>query len=214
MHRRRLAHRSASIAEKLAAGSDRVRFWSRPNRGAAATLNEAAGASSGRILAILNSDDLYLPQRLARALAVLQAEPRVAAVASDLICIDEDGNEMQDRWQEQATDFYRSTGALGLSLLNGNFLRSTSNLVVRRSVFEEIGGFDNLRYAHDLHFFLRLVSTGNRMTILKDKLLGYRLHRSNTISEAHSGVRAEWATVSAFYVRDLLRTGARLRQRK
>ena len=115
---------------------------------------------------------------------------------------------MQDRWQEQATDFYRSTGALGLSLLNGNFLRSTSNLVVRRSVFEEIGGFDDLRYAHDLHFFLRLVSTGNRMTILKDKLLGYRLHRSNTISEAHSGVRAEWATVSAFYVRDLLRNGS------
>ena len=75
---------------------------------------------------------------------------------------------MQDRWQEQATDFYRSTGALGLSLLNGNFLRSTSDLVVRRSVFEGIRGFDESPYAHDLHFFLMLVSTGNRMTILKD----------------------------------------------
>lgn len=197
---------SARVAEKVAAGSDRIRFWSRPNRGAAATLNEAAGAATGSILAILNSDDVYLPQRLARALAVLHSEPRVAAVASDLICIDEDGNEVQDRWQAQATDFYRSNGALGPSLLNGNFLRTTSNLVVRRSAFEEIGGFDDLRYTHDLHFFLRLISTGRRMTILKDKLLGYRLHRSNTISEAHSGVRAEWATVSAFYVRDLLRS--------
>ena len=201
--------RSAAVAADIARRSDRLRFWSRANRGAAATLNEAAASASGEVLAILNSDDVYAPRRLARAVAVLDADARVAAVASDLICIDQEGRELEDRWQKEATEFYRSTGALGLALINGNFLRTTSNLVVRRSVFEEIGGFDDLRYAHDLHFFLRLAATGKRMTILKDPLLGYRLHASNTIAEAHSGVRAEWATVSAFYVRDLLRSGSR-----
>ena len=196
--------RSAAVVSRIAGQSDRVRFWSRPNRGAAATLNEAAGAAKGSILAVLNSDDLYLPRRLARAAAVLEADDRIAAVATDLICIDAEGNEIHDRWQVEATDFFRKTGELGLSLVNGNFLRTTSNLVVRRTVFEEIGGFDDLRYAHDLHFFLRLVGAGKRMAILKEKLLGYRLHGANTIAEAHTGVRAEWAAVSAFYARDLL----------
>ena len=199
---------SAAVVAQVASRSKRVRFWSRPNRGAAATLNEAAEAATGSILAILNSDDVYLPHRLARAAAVLEADERVAAVASDLVCIDEEGNELEDRWQAEATAYYRSTGELGVALVNGNFLRTTSNLVVRRSVFEELGGFDDLRYAHDLHFFLRLVSKGKRMTILKDKLLCYRLHSSNTIAEAHLGVRAEWAAVSAFYARDLLRSSS------
>jgi len=201
--------RSAAVAMDIARRSDRVRFWSRANRGAAATLNEAAASASGSILAILNSDDVYAPRRLARAVAVLDADPRVAAVASGLICIDQEGRELEDRWQKEAMEFYRSSGSLGLALINGNFLRTTSNLVVRRSVFEEIGGFDDLRYAHDLHCFLRLAASGKHMTILKDPLLGYRLHAGNTIAEAHSGVRSEWATVSAFYIRDLLRTGSR-----
>ena len=200
--------RSRAVVADIALRSDRVRFWSRPNRGAAATLNEAAKAATGSILAILNSDDLYTTHRLARAVAVLDADERVAAVASDLTCIDQDGNELEERWQAEATAFYRATGDLGLALVNGNFLRTTSNLVVRRSVFEELGGFDDLRYAHDLHFFLKLVSSGKRMTILKDKLLCYRLHASNTIAEAHAGVRAEWAVVAAFYARDLLGVGS------
>jgi hypothetical protein len=41
---------------------------------------------------------------------------------------------------------------LGLALVKGNFLMATSNLVARRAVFDEIGGFDDLRYAHDLDF--------------------------------------------------------------
>jgi glycosyltransferase involved in cell wall biosynthesis len=200
--------RSAAVVADVARRSDRIRAWSRPNRGAAATLNEAARAAKGSVLAILNSDDLYMPHRLARAVVVLEADERVAAVASDLVLIDQDGNELEERWQAEATAFYRATGALGLALVNGNFLRTTSNLVVRRETFEELGGFDDLRYAHDLHFFLRLVSSGKRMTILKDKLLCYRLHATNTISEAHSGVRAEWAAVSAFYARDLLASGS------
>ena len=199
--------RSAAVVADIASKSDRIRYWSRPNRGAAATLNEAAKAANGSILAILNSDDLYTVHRLARAVAVLDADERVAAVASDLICIDEEGRELEERWQAEATSFYRASGNLGLALVNGNFLRTTSNLVVRRTVFDELGGFDDLRYAHDLYFFLRLVSSGKRMTILKDKLLCYRLHASNTIAEAHVGVRAEWAAVSAFYARDLLGSG-------
>lgn len=196
---------SAEIAQAYAARCDRLKFWSRPNRGAAQTLNEAIRASTGSLVAVLNSDDRYAPTRLARAVVVFHADPRVSAVASDLVCIDHDGLEIEDHWQRESLDFFRRTGDLGVAIVNGNFLRTTSNLVVRRSVFEELGGFDDLRYAHDLHFVLRLVTAGKRLVFLKEKLLWYRLHAANTIAESHHRVRAEWAVVSALYARDLIR---------
>jgi hypothetical protein len=53
---------------------------------------------------------------------------------------------------EDAKRSRRCVPDLGLALVKGNFLMATSNLVARRAVFDEIGGFDDLRYAHDLDF--------------------------------------------------------------
>src|SRR5262245_58847860 len=75
--------RSGAAVEAVAARHPSVRYWSRPNQGAARTINEGIRAARGRYVAILNSDDLYQPARLRRCLEVLDSDPDAAVVATD-----------------------------------------------------------------------------------------------------------------------------------
>jgi glycosyltransferase involved in cell wall biosynthesis len=197
---------SARVLAAAAKKHPSVRFWSRPNQGAQRTLNEGIREARGHYLAILNSDDLYHPERLLRCLAVLEGEPNTAMVATGISFIDEYDNAIRYPWYEDVRAFYEEVGDLGLALVNGNFLMTTSNIVARRAVFEEVGGFDDLRYAHDLDFFLRLLAHGKRLVLLRRPLLTYRVHAGNTISEAPPSVRCETAVVAAFFAQRLAST--------
>jgi hypothetical protein len=71
-------------------------------------------------------------------------------------------------------------------------------------VFDEIGLFSNLRYAHDLDFLLRLVVEGRTIKYVEAPLLRYRIHSANTIAEGALKVKAEWAVVTAFHLSRLV----------
>jgi hypothetical protein len=114
------------------------------------------------------------------------------------------GVGMPNAWYDDALAFYHGSGDLGPALLNGNFLMTTSNYVLRREVLDRVGLFAPLRYAHDLEFALRLLLAGERVALLPEPLLRYRLHSGNTIKEDHAQVRLEWAIVGAAYLVGLL----------
>jgi glycosyltransferase involved in cell wall biosynthesis len=198
---------SAHVLEAIAAQHPDVRFWSRSNQGANRTINEGIREARGRFVAILNSDDLYHSERLRDCLAVLEERPDVTAVATGISFVDEHDKTIRYPWYEETHAFYEQIGDLGLALVNGNFLMTTSNLVARRTVFDEIGGFDDLRYAHDLDFFLRLVADGKRLVVLPEPLLTYRVHGSNTIFDAPLEMRLETALVIAFFAQRIVARG-------
>src|SRR5262249_26360850 len=110
-------------------------------------------------------------------------------------------------WYEEAHAFSEKVGDLGLALVNGNFLMTTSNLVARRAVFDEMGSFDDLRYAHDLDFFLRLVACGEPLGALPAALLTYRVHGGNTIFDAPLEMRIETALVIAVFAQRIVAAG-------
>ena len=110
------------------------------------------------------------------------------------------GAKVKNRWYERNRSFYDKEGDLPLALMNGNFLMTTSNIVIRRSVFQDIGYFAPLRYVHDLDFFLRLLVHGKHIHMIDDPLLSYRIHAKNTIREEHVNVRAEWAFACARFM--------------
>jgi len=191
---------SFARAQSWAQRDARVCCSSRANQGAHFTLNEAIEKASGKYISILNSDDLYASERLALCCDALEKDPELSAVGSGLAFIDGAGKVKKNPWYQKALEFYRQVDDLSLGLINGNFLMTTSNLVVRRELFSEIGLFANLRYAHDLDFFLRLVSCDKKLLRLEQPLLHYRIHDSNTISEDGLKVKAEWAAVVAYYL--------------
>lgn len=156
----------------------------RANRGAHATINDAIAAAKGEWIAILNSDDVYAADRLARLLDFAAREGH-DIVFSDVAFLGENGPLPPDHKAVQS--HARTTAAAEQSgvvqaLLRGNFALTTSNLMMRRTAFDAIGPFRPYRYCHDWDFLLRAIGRA-RIGWLRAPLVSYRLHGANTIRE-------------------------------
>ena len=159
------------------------------NQGAPATINEGLRHAQGEYLAIINSDDVWDAQRLARLLSVAEAENQ------DFLCTDVSLLDAASQpsaaqephwmaWFEALKQDYAAHADLLTTLLRGNFLITTSNFFFHRRVYAQVGEFAALRYVHDYDYALRVWDAGFAMRFLAgDALLGYRLHGANTIRE-------------------------------
>jgi glycosyltransferase involved in cell wall biosynthesis/FMN phosphatase YigB (HAD superfamily) len=161
------------------------------NRGVHHTINEGLKLARGEYLAILNSDDVYYPERLARTIDRLEMS-QIDLLGTDIDLIDENGLVVRDpghwwiQWYGQLKRVYQETGDLLHVLLAGNVFITTSNFVFRRRVFEVLGGFRDFRYVHDYDFLLRGLAAENLRLHFEttETLLAYRLHAANTIQES------------------------------
>lgn len=190
---------SPHLVQQYAEANPIVRLQRQSNQGAHHAINTGMSEARGDIVAILNSDDAYAPERLHECVRVLNEHDDVAAVATALDFMDDTGRAIRNPWYETARAYYHQVQDLGIALANGNFIMTTSNLVLRRSAVVELGGFKALRYAHDLDFLLRLLVAGKNIHLIDRPLLRYRLHAHNTIKEDHRKVRAEWASAVASF---------------
>ena len=178
--------------EVLSGFSDpRLMVLTQPNQGAHAAINRGLRAATGEYLAILNSDDLYHPHRLAKILEVLKADRQVGLVGSYIEIIDRHGKSLgikhgyadSSPWLLEVPErSFRAGSDLHKALLTENYWSTTSNFVFPRRWFEAVGEFRPLRYAHDWDFALRMASVA-RMVLLPEVLMRYRVHAANTIRE-------------------------------
>jgi glycosyltransferase involved in cell wall biosynthesis len=181
------------------------------NQGAHATLNEAMGLAQGAFIAIINSDDVYHPARLQKAVSCLTANQHLGACFTRYDFIDETGRVVRDS-DSLAADFPDIAKSLGraaealernelqvMSLLARNYLHTTSNLICRREVIDQVGTFRCFRYVHDHDFFLRL-SHRFPIEVIPEGLLGYRFHAANTLAESAAASVAETAAMLAEFL--------------
>ncbi len=162
-----------------------------PNAGAHATLNRlVALAGDCDYIAILNSDDRFGPTRIARCLELLETYPTVDLVCTRLRLIDEknaflSNDHPRARWFSAAWSFGASTqdgNATDLAEWLGlaNFVGTTSNFFARASYLRS-HPFADYRFAHDYHMLLH-AAFENKLAVLDEELLDYRVHPTNTIS--------------------------------
>lgn len=118
--------------------------------------NAGIRAARGDYVAFLDSDDLWLPEKLERQVGGLDADPRLGWSYGNARWFGPGvvpGTIQTGAWQ------FRS-GMVFRSLLMGNFIPSCT-VVVRRKCLEEVGGFDMtpaLRSAEDYELWLRLAA--------------------------------------------------------
>jgi len=186
------------------------------NQGAHATLNEALGMARGEYVAIINSDDVFAPTRIAACLETLH-NTGADLVGSDIVLIDAAGEPVLEHWWVGAfADLKRvwaETGDWHATLLHGNVFMTTSNCVFRRSWLETVGDFRDFRYVLDYEWLLRGLIKGRRLAWLDTPLLHYRLHESNTISERPLAANLECASMLRALVPQLLGANALERMR-
>ncbi len=162
---------------------NRIRYYVQENAGAHNTINRGISLAEGEFIAILNSDDIFKETRLDKAFHIFNENPEIMAVFSHVELIDSKDNPsgcQTGPFHELAVD-----SPLVLQLLSGNHLLTTSNLIVRKTVFDTMEPFRPLKYTHDYDFFLRL-SHKFDVKIIKEPLVRYRIHKENTLNKYKS----------------------------
>lgn len=194
---------NSTVAEIPSCADLKVHVWGRANKGAYLTINEGLARARGEYLAVLNSDDLYLPQRLTRCVRAAQ-DHQARMVFTYVDPVDDHGSPLpaEHRWRSwyaevmmQELDLAPSLSSL---LLRYNMGISTGNFVFHKSLLDEIGEFADYRYAHDLDFLLR-ASEVEEPVLIREKLYRYRIHSANTIAESNELITSEVADIVGRY---------------
>ncbi len=164
-----------------------------PNRGAHAAIMTGIGASSGDVIGILNSDDFYHPERIERLLPYLRGRHQL--VFSGVRFVNDHGNPLPmshawPRWYRTCLDETARCPTVGFGLLTHNFSVSSGNFLFRRSLYDQVAGFSHHRFTHDWDFLIRSLHYSEPIFV-RQPLLSYRIHESNTTENVRDLLRAE-----------------------
>ena len=186
---------TADLAEALLETGFRNRFERVEHRrlpehvGSHRTLETAIGLATGEIVAILNSDDRFATERIAKLVAAMQSAGSEFAFSAVELLVDAedldgraDGIAFPDFLAgfpaRQAIEVNGSV-TVGFALLKGNFAVTSGNLVFSRRLYDRVGGFVGLKYCHDWDFALQSTAY-TEPVFVTDPLYLYRLHPSNS----------------------------------
>lgn len=167
-----------------------VSVLTQTNRGPAAARNLGVAHSSGDLLAFLDADDLWLPDKLARQMQVLQDDPLCAAVVGRVENFISPELGVAQRWAlAQAA---AQTGDVHVGAL-----------LIRREAFRRIGGFDpRWRHTEFVEWWARAARLNLQYTVLPELVLRRRLHANNLTRREQNG-RQEYPTMLREHVRKL-----------
>lgn len=162
----------AVLAEVAAAGLARV--LSVPNGGVSAARNAGIAATSAPLVAVLDGDDRWEPDFLART-AHLLADPEVVAASSWL------------RMHGVAAGVVRAPGGRAVDFLHRN--ACPASIVMRRAGWAAAGGYDEEMRGgfEDWDLARRLLTPGGRVAVVPEPLIAYRTApaSANVRSMAH-----------------------------
>lgn len=140
----------ALLAQRAAAHPGQLHWTSQPDDGPAAAVNHAVARARGAVIGWLNSDDLYTPGAIGRALAHLQQHPQHVMVYGEGDHIDAQGGVLNG-YPTRTPDLPLAAWADGCPICQ-------PTAFFRRDAFLALAGLDTtLRTAFDYEFWLRLV---------------------------------------------------------
>ena len=161
------------VAQRIAASDSRIKVVAQSNSGAAAARNAGIKAAMGEYVAFLDADDLWLPQKLERQIALLNSEKDAAAVQTGAYYVNDDLEVLSVRPCVIPEDVLLET------LLFRSFPALMSTLLVKRSAFDKIGLLNTkLVILEDWELAIRLSRFCNLKSI-EEPLALYRNYPGN-----------------------------------
>jgi glycosyltransferase involved in cell wall biosynthesis len=168
------------------------------NRGAVDALNDAITRSCGEYVAVLNSDDYFLPGKLATQVAYLDGNPGVHAVFGMPEVVDEAGRDLDESEHLFARVFTQQNRTRIEWLRHffevGNCLCHPT-LMVRRRAYHEVGLYDPLLMnLPDFDMWVRMCGRFD-IHVMPEVVTAFRVlgHERNTSAPSPPNIaRAAW----------------------
>ena len=144
---------TAEVVHEFAQECSRIRYIFQQNRGVSAARNRGVALGSGELLAFLDSDDLWQPRKLETQVAFFTSHPEVQICQTEEIWL-RNGVRVNPHNKHCKTGGDIFARSLELCLV------SPSAAMLRRKLFERMGGFDeSLPACEDYDLWLRIAAT-------------------------------------------------------
>jgi glycosyltransferase involved in cell wall biosynthesis len=176
-----------NTAEVIAPFRNNIKYLKQENQGVSAARNAGMRRATGDLIAFLDADDIWFPDKIAIQLDIFNRNPEIAGVFSDFGRCDKDGNQTEERFvtrEYHIFNYYKYTwsqifpnhneltlevngtntplsmyhGNVFNNLYVGNFIK-TSTFIIKREVMNTAGYFTpERRTQEDYEYWLKIAS--------------------------------------------------------
>ena len=155
---------------------DRIRYFEQANAGQAAARNRGIELAQGELLAFLDDDDTWPPDKLAWQVEVLRARPELVLVYGEDVRVDEAGQVLPPTPRK---GYKRPGGDVYRDFLEGCWIASPGQALIRKSALQKVGGFDESIWgSDDWELYMRLARVGS-FHYANRPALNYRVHAAS-----------------------------------
>ncbi len=163
--------------EWLSAQTDLQIVFNEKNLGTYGTLNKGLELATGEFVAVLNDDDVWMPEKLERQVALLDSHPEVGLVHTEGEFIDGEGVVFEGK--PLGFSFPRfETGDILLDLVYENKIIASA-AVFRKGLIEKIGPYnENYFGSGDWELWFRIAEQA-KVGCVNQNLTQYRVHGAN-----------------------------------
>lgn len=159
---------STDKSAEIAKSYDQVHYMFQPNQGVSVARNTGLSVAQGEFIAFLDADDQWAADKLSLQVNYLLSHPQVGCSITYQKIVLEPGATVPPLFKKELLDKDHP-----------GYVPST--LMVRKTVFDQIGGFDPtyVNAGEDIEWFSRVKDAGIDMAILPETLLFRRMHNDN-----------------------------------
>ena len=179
---------TVELEAALAPYMSRILYIRQENRGPSGARNAALRAARGEYVALLDSDDSWLPEYLSEQMKVLTADPRLDLIYADAWLFGD--TALAGRTFMQGSP---SRGPVSFeSLLRYESSIITTSVVARRQALIDAGLFDEAFIrCEDFDLWIRLAHRGGRIAYQRQVLARHRAHNASLAADAIKMVESQ-----------------------
>ncbi|MDQ0901551.1 MULTISPECIES: glycosyltransferase [unclassified Paenibacillus] len=172
--------------EKIKPYMDRIRYIRKSNGGTGSALNQGIKEAKGEFIAWLSSDDLFLPNKIARQMQFMQ-QVNASISYTNWHAL----NEHNHIFKQSVNLVFPNIIAFYSRFLVGNPINGCT-VILKKGLIPQIGWFDqSFLYTQDYDMWLRLLVEGQHFHFLNEPLTLYRIHDEMGTKKHYSTVEEE-----------------------